>query len=165
MTSPAGCPPIEVSRRIAASAERIFAILTDPRCHQEIDGSGMVRGAVTEGPITAAGQTFTIRMQSRKWGEYEMDNHVVEYDANRVFAWEPAAGRAHPNRGKPPLGHRWAYRLEADGPDATLVTEIYDCSRAPEDERIGMDNGNLWVPGMIETLSRLDQLCTGLSPS
>lgn len=41
------------------------------------------------------------------------------------------------------------------------MTEIYDCSRAPEDERSGMDNGNVWVESMSETLERLDVLCTG----
>jgi hypothetical protein len=27
------------------------------------------------------------------------------------------------------------YELAPVGPDATIVTEIYDCSRAPEEER------------------------------
>jgi hypothetical protein len=31
-----------------------------------------------------------------------------------------------------------ASRLTPDGPDATVVTEIYDCSRAPEEDRAGM---------------------------
>jgi len=154
------CPPIEVSRRIAAPADRIFRVISDPGRHADMDGSGMVCGAVTEGPITGVGQVFTMTMQSRKWGDYEIDNHVVEYDADRFIAWEPRAGRGHPNQGKPPLGHRWAYRLTADGPDATVVTEIYDCSRAPAEDRAEMSNGNLWVPGMVETLERLEQLCT-----
>jgi hypothetical protein len=35
----------------------------------------------------------------RKWGDYEIDNHVVEYDADRFIAWESRAGRGHPNQG------------------------------------------------------------------
>ncbi|HKE51842.1 MAG TPA: hypothetical protein VKE25_10060, partial [Actinomycetes bacterium] len=46
------------------------------------------------------------------------------------------------------------------GPDATIVTEIYDCSRAPEDEREGMDNGRIWIESMAATLDRLDRACT-----
>ena len=46
-----------------------------------------------------------------------------------------------------------------DGPDATIVTEIYDCSRAPEQERAGMDNGKVWIESMAKTLERLDALC------
>jgi hypothetical protein len=39
------------------------------------------------------------------------------------------------------------------------VTEIYDCSRAPEEARTGMENGNVWMESMIETLERLDAMC------
>jgi hypothetical protein len=47
------------------------------------------------------------------------------------------------------------------------VTEVYDCSRAPEEERVGMDNGNVWAEAMAETLGRLDALCArqGNQPS
>jgi hypothetical protein len=39
------------------------------------------------------------------------------------------------------------------------VTEIYDCSQAPEEERAEMDNGNIWAAAMAATLERLDALC------
>jgi hypothetical protein len=39
------------------------------------------------------------------------------------------------------------------------VTEIYDCSRAPEEERAGMDNGKVWIESITSTLQRLDALC------
>lgn len=57
-------------------------------------------------------------------------------------------------------GQRWTYDLVPDGPDVTDVTESYDCSRAPESERIGMDNGRIWVEAMTATLQRLDDACT-----
>jgi hypothetical protein len=41
------------------------------------------------------------------------------------------------------------------------VTEIYDCSRVPEDERLGMDDGKIWAESMARTLERLDALCSG----
>jgi hypothetical protein len=63
------------------------------------------------------------------------------------------------------VGQRWSYQLTPDGPDATVVTEIYDCSRAPEEERAGMDNGNVWAGAMAETLERLDALCTARKPA
>jgi hypothetical protein len=43
--------------------------------------------------------------------------------------------------------------------DATVVTEIYDCSRTPEEARTGMDNGKAWLEAMTKTLERLDALC------
>ena len=39
------------------------------------------------------------------------------------------------------------------------MTEIYDCSRAPAQERLEMDNGNIWAEDMAKTLERLDALC------
>jgi len=74
------------------------------------------------------------------------------------------AGRGHPgsasNGGESPRwGHRWTYELTPDGPETTLVTEIYDCSRAPEEERAEMDNGKVWIDSMTSTLKRLDALC------
>lgn len=35
-----------------------------------------------------------------------------------------------------------------------------DCSRAPEDERQGMEDGKVWIESMTETLERLDKLST-----
>lgn len=97
-------------------------------------------------------------------GNYEMNNHVVEYERDRRIGWEPEAGRGHPNAAPDNLeparwGQRWSYQLTPDGQDATIVTEIYDCSRAPEKERAGMDNGKIWIESMARTLERLDELC------
>jgi len=83
---------------------------------------------------------------------------AAEYEQDRRIGWEPEAGRGHPRAGRS-LGHRWSYQLTPDGPDATVVTEIYDCSRAPEESRAGMDNGKVWIQAMAKTLERLDALC------
>src|SRR6202034_3086845 len=157
---------VRVSRRIEASAAVIFGVLADPRRHLELDGSGMLRGAVTTAPVTSVGDVFIMGMYFSELGDYEMNNHVVEYEPDRRIGWEPAAGRGHPSfvPGSPDpdrWGHRWSYELTPDGPDATVVTEIYDCSRAPAQERAGMDNGLVWIDSMARTLERLDALLTG----
>ena len=156
--------PVAVSRRIRASAHDIFQVLADPGRHPELDGSGSLRGAGTTATITGEGDIFVMKMHFPHLGDYEMNNHVVEYEPDRRIGWEPEAGRGHPatDRGssKPARwGHRWSYQLTPDGPDATIVTEVYDCSRAPEDERAQMDNGRVWVESMAKTLERLDALC------
>jgi hypothetical protein len=158
--------PVAVSRRIAAPAADIFRILADPRRHTELDGSGMLRGAASDGVVSALGDVFVMRMYYSEHGEYEMNNHVVEYEVNRRIGWEPEAGRGHPDAapgatGEARWGHRWVYELTPDGPDATTVTEIYDCSQAPEHERMAMKGGRVWAGSMAETLERLDVLCTG----
>jgi ADP-ribose pyrophosphatase YjhB (NUDIX family) len=159
------CPPRSVARRIAAAAQTIFRTLCDPAQHARLDGSGMVQGAVSDVPVTRAGDVFGMRMYFPALGHYEMDNHVVEFDPDRRIGWEPAAGRGHPGDGEPRWGHRWSYDLRPDGPDATVVTEIYDCSRAPEAAQESVDGGRAWMDAMTATLARLDELCTGGGPA
>jgi hypothetical protein len=160
-----GYEPVAVSRRICAPAHEIFRVLADPVRHLELDGSQSLRGAASSAVISGVGDVFVMKMYFSHLGDYEMNNHVVEYEQDRRIGWEPEAGRGHPDAAPDSSasarwGHRWSYQLTPDGPDATIVTEIYDCSRAPEDERAGMDNGKVWTGAMAETLERLDKLCT-----
>jgi uncharacterized protein YndB with AHSA1/START domain len=158
--------PVAVSLRIGAPAAAIFQVLADPARHLELDGSGMLRGAATTGPVSGVGDVFVMKMYFGPLGDYEMNNHVVEYEPNRRIAWEPAAGRGHPDASGADArwGHRWTYQLTPDGPDATIVTELYDCSSAPAAERAGMDNGRTWLDSMARTLERLDRICTAAGP-
>jgi uncharacterized protein YndB with AHSA1/START domain len=158
------CQPVAVSRRICAPAHDIFQILADPKRHTEFDGSQALRGADSAAAITGVGDVFVMKMHYPHLGDYEMNNHVVEYEPDRRIGWEPEAGRGHPNAAaggsaSARWGQRWSYQLTPDGPDATFVTEMYDCSRAPEKERAEMDNGKIWIEAMAETLRRLDALC------
>jgi hypothetical protein len=164
--------PVAVSRRICAPAHVIFGVLANPVRHTEFDGSESLRGAGSTAVISGVGDVFVMKMYFPHLGDYEMNNHVVEYEQDRRIGWEPEAGRGHPNAAQDSSesarwGQRWSYQLTPDGPDATVVTEIYDCSKAPEEERAGMDNGNIWAEAMAETLERLDALCTrqGNQPS
>jgi hypothetical protein len=153
--------PAAVSRRIAASAADIFEILADPKRHLDLDGSGMLRGAVSNAVVSGVGDVFVMKMYFSEYGDYEMNNHVVEYEHDRRIGWEPEAGRGHPDAATAAArwGHRWIFDLVPDGPQATIVTEIYDCSRTPHDESASIDNGRVWVEAMTETLERLDKLC------
>jgi hypothetical protein len=156
--------PVEVSRRVDAPARVIFGVLADPGMHTALDGTGMLRGAVTTEPVTGVGDVFVMKMYYVEHGDYEMNNHVVEFERDRRIGWEPEAGRGYPatdpDRTEPTRwGHRWSFDLQPDGPDATIVTEIYDCSRAPLEARIGMQDGRIWLTGMTETLDRLARVC------
>jgi uncharacterized protein YndB with AHSA1/START domain len=156
--------PVAVSRRISAPAHDIFQVIANPARHPEFDGSKSLRGAGSTAVISRVGDVFVMKMHFSRLGDYEMNNHVVEYERDRRIGWEPEAGRGHPDAAADSpeparWGHRWSYQLTPDGPDATIVTEIYDCSRAPEKERAGMDNGKIWIESMARTLERLDALC------
>jgi uncharacterized protein YndB with AHSA1/START domain len=156
----AGESTVAVSRRIAAPAADIFALLADPGKHLELDGSQMLRGAVTEPVVSGVGDVFTMKMYHPPIGNYVMDNHVVEYELNRRIGWEPEPARSHADEHAAGTrwGHRWSFELEPDGPAATVVTHRYDCSRVPEPDRIAMEGGRVWLESMTGTLRRLEEL-------
>jgi hypothetical protein len=160
---------VEVSRRIESSADHIFSIVANPQCHTEFDGSGMLRGAVNDGPISDVGDTFTIKMH-RLGDDYLMINHVVEFEPGRRIAWEPAPGDPSRTEGNDPTkvgiaaGYRWGFILAPDGDDVTIVTEAFDYSRVSEDL---LRDGGTWINGstsvlesMAMTLERLEEMST-----
>lgn len=154
--------PISVSRVISAPAEILFAVLSDPARHSELDGSGMLRGPVARRVIEKAGDTFGMRMHNDSFGDYVVTNHVVEFEPGRKIAWEPEAVRVERAANVPSpgtrAGSRWTYELTPHG-EATLVTEIYDCSRAPERVRRAVKDGETWRAAMAATLEKLERIC------
>ncbi len=165
--------PVEVSRKIEAPAGLIFKILANPQRHIDFDGSGMVRGAVLDRPISKVGDTFTMKMH-RLGDDYLMINYVVEFEPDRRLFWEPAPGdpsRAEgddPAKVGIPAGYRWGYILTPDGDSATVVTEVLDLGRLPDEDRQAMlSDGGTWINGtnseresMTASLERLDKITT-----
>jgi hypothetical protein len=160
---------VEVSRRIEAPVTLIFEILANPQRHMDFDGSGMLRGPVTNSPISGVGDTFTMKM-NRLGDDYLMLNYVVEFEPDRRVFWEPAPGdpsRAEgndPSKVGIPAGYRWGYVLTPDGDDATVVTEVFDCGPLPEDL---LSDGGVWINGtnsvldsMTASLERLEKIST-----
>ena len=163
------CKPIEVSRRIEAPAAAIFEILANPQRHMDFDGSGMLRGAVLDGPISGVGDTFTMKMH-RLGDDYLMLNHVVEFEPGRRIFWEPAPGDPSRTEGNDPskvgiaAGYRWGYILTPDGDDATVVTEVFDCAAISQDL---LHDGGTWInasnsvlESMAGSLERLERIST-----
>lgn len=110
-----------VERFIAASPENIFDLIADPSRHQEIDGSGTVRGTPDGSQRLVLGSKFGMSM---KMGiAYSMASTVVEFEENRLIAWQTRPTIA-------PMrllvgGRIWRYELvPQDG--GTLVRESWD---------------------------------------
>lgn len=131
---------IEVERVIPADASTIFALLTDPQGHVDIDSSGMLLDA-TGDPVTAIGDTFVVHMDREALNDYPLGKYdvtiiITEFDPDREIAWTIEGNI------KPQLGHVYGYRLEPvvagagddgndndlDGATGTLVTSYYDWS-------------------------------------
>ena len=113
---------------IDASAEAIFAVLTDPATHAAIDGTGRVRASLDGSRLTAAGQVFRVAMyhENHPDGDYQMSNRVQVFEPSTAISWEPGydAGDGSLAFG----GWIWRYDLEPAGPSRTVVTLTYDWS-------------------------------------
>ena len=88
--------PIIVSRRIGAPASEIFQILADPGRHRDLDGSGMVQEVVSGSAISGVGDVFVMKMYFTELGFYEMNNHVVEYEAGPAHRLGAGSGARAP---------------------------------------------------------------------
>ena len=115
---------VSVERIIAAPPERVFALLSDPSRHRDIDGSGTVRDAVDGPSQLALGSRFGMHMKAG--APYRMVNEVVEYEQDRRIAWQ-----ARPDMGwaaKAIGGRIWRYELTPTT-GGTLVRETWDISQ------------------------------------
>jgi len=138
---------IEVSREIPASAADIFAILSNPQRHKDFDGSEMITGSQTPGPISSVGDKFTMTM-NRAGDDYLMINIVSEFELNRRIFWLPAPGdtsrsegHLEENVGKP-AGYKWGYILEPLSEHITKVTEVFEHGPLNESH---FEDGGKWI--------------------
>jgi len=153
-------PPVSVSRTIEAPPEALFGVLTHSANHPLIDGSGTVREtAGGDVVLTGVGDVFVMRMHNDEMGDYEMTNHVVEFDPNRLITWEPVLTAARKAELQGGLGrethHRWSYQFTPVEDGSTVVTQTYDCTRSPEGLRQAVQGGERWRPGMTATMEKL----------
>lgn len=152
---------LTVDRLIDAPAKEVFAVLSLPANHAELDGSGMVRSDEKTDRITAVGQVFTMNMYLEKLGgEYQTENHVVGYDVNKLLAWKTA------DAGKEPAGWEWVWELEVQSPTSTKVSLTYDWSAVTDKEVLGRVTFPLVQSHELEgTLSKLSEMVAGTHPT
>lgn len=117
---------VSVTRRIAAPADAIYAIVSDPAGHVRIDGSGMLEAAADARPLTEVGQTFDIHMDRTPLNDipglvkYSVRNHVTRIEPGRLVEWTIGAVD------QPPLGHVYGWQLDPVSATETDVTNYCD---------------------------------------
>ena len=113
-----GNPKIKSARIVIdATPATIFAILTDPKRHKDIDGSATVTANVSGPDSLVLGSKFGMKM--RLGITYWIRNTVVEFKKDELIAWRH-------------LGRwRWRYELVDIGNGSTQVTETFDGRFAP----------------------------------
>jgi Polyketide cyclase / dehydrase and lipid transport len=151
---------VSVSRRIEAPAEQLFALMASSANHPLIDGSGMVRKPAPPVTVSGVGDAFLMNMHHDRFGDYQMRNVVVEYQAGRRLVWEPArvAGLDDEEDPPEPGRYRWGFEFTPDGVGATVVTESFDCTRSDDDLRGAVREGEGWRDAMTASLVKLELL-------
>ncbi|OLR91311.1 SRPBCC family protein [Actinokineospora bangkokensis] len=132
------------TRVVAAPAAELFALLTDPAKHPELDGSGTVT-AVRPGGARRLELGSKFGMDMKLGAAYKIENTVVEFEQDRLIAWRHF------------FGHRWRWQLEDLGDGRTRVTETFDWSTARWPlgiQLVGFPKKNL--QGIRATLDRLE---------
>ncbi|WP_307822062.1 SRPBCC family protein [Streptomyces coffeae] len=121
---------MEVSRLIPAPASAVFAVLTDPKGHVDIDASGMLMDA--EGrPVKQPGDRFLVHMDRDALGDVPLGKYDVEVVITKLTPDEEIAWTVE-GRVRPHARHIYGYRLEpTEG--GTRVTSYYDWSEITEE--------------------------------
>lgn len=148
---------VTVQRIIPAPAEAIFDLLVDPGRHQEIDGSGTLRGPVSDRGARRLGLGDSFGM-SMHWGvPYSTRNVVVELEENRRIAWQTLAPAP---LDKLVTGRIWRYELEpAEG--GTIVRETWDIRNEALPSRFVVRRmADLTRRNMEATLRRIEDVLT-----
>jgi hypothetical protein len=136
---------ITVSREIPSSAQALFDILSDPHRHPALDGSGFVQGLGKGDRLTKVGQQFTMNMSGpHMGGDYQTDNVVSAFDADKMIGWRTAPA------GKEPPGWEWLWELRAEGSGSTVATLTYDWSRVTDQDLLARIGFPLVSEGQLE---------------
>jgi uncharacterized protein YndB with AHSA1/START domain len=144
-----------------APPERVFAVLSDPARHTEIDGAGMLRGiASSSGPVTGVGDSWVMNMNQPNLGDYQMRSEVIAFEPGRRISWAPAI---HPPEAVSHLvggidfrGYHYGWELVPSPHGGTEITHTYDWSGVKDDRALRFFP-RVTSEQMSETINRLGQ--------
>lgn len=147
---------VSVERVIHAPAREIFALIADAGRHSSFDGSGTLNHSTQPSAPLSKGSKFGMAMRGRPetlFLPYRTTNTVVEFESDRVIAWQTTAF------GGLIGGRIWRYELSPAADGATLVRETWDVSH--ERVRAMVTAGSMpkqTADGMRATLDRIAEL-------
>lgn len=150
---------MQASKVVNAPVDEVFALLSDPNRHAELDGAEMVRGVEGDTPpISGIGQVFTMNMHADDLGDYRMVNSVTAFMAPGRVGWapkvDPTCELAEKLGDMDASGHTFTYDLAVvDG--GTEVTSTYDWSGV-KDPKFAELCPRLSQDQLAATLDRLD---------
>ena len=128
---------------VKAPAKIIFDLIADPKNHQRIDGSGMLKGELKAQERLYLGAKFGMKMKFII--PYLIKNQVVEFEENKSIAWRHL------------MHNVWRYELIEIDPQTTLVIQTWDGRKARSKRWVSQSYK--WVPrAMAKTLVKLKEI-------
>ena len=153
---------VSASRRINASAQELFAIVSSPEGHVRIDGSGMLEAEPDARPLTAVGDVFDMEMDRTPLNDipglvkYKVRNTVTQFVRNQLVEW--TIGGVD----RPPFGHVYGWKLEAVSDNETNVTNYCDWTNITPELRARRPDWPIVPVEMLEqSVAKLDEIATG----
>ena len=147
------------TRRIAAPASAVFAIVADPVGHVAVDGSGMLESAPDARPLTHVGDTFAMRMDREPLGDlpigkYEVRNTVTRLVPDRLVEWSVG------NADRPSFGYVYGWALEPVSDTETDVTNYCDWSTVSEPRKASGSWPLIPVATLERSIDNLERIVT-----
>jgi hypothetical protein len=123
-----------VTGKVSATLSEVFRVVTDPKMHVEIDGSGMLEAAPDATRLEAAGDTLEIAMDREPLGDlpmgkYKVLNTVTKIIPNELLEWNVGSRRDGA------YGHVYCWEIVAVGADESQVTNYCEWSGISEAAR------------------------------
>jgi uncharacterized protein YndB with AHSA1/START domain len=152
---------VSVTRRIAAPADVVFRIVSDPARHVDIDGSGMLQVATDARPLTEVGQTFDMDMDRRPLGdipnlaEYQVRCTVTQLVPDRLVEWDVAGV------GRSPLGHVYGWEIEPVSDGECVASNYCDWTGISDKWRERVRWPVVPVDRLERSIENLEHIVTG----
>ena len=152
---------IAATRRIAAPASALFAIVSTPAGHVAIDGSGMLEAAPDAVTPTAVGDTFDMDMDRTPLNDipglvkYKVRNIVTQIIPDRLFEWGIGGVET------PPIGHVYGWQLEPVSETETDVTNYCDWTNIGDEIRARREWPIVPIEMLEKSVEKLEQIAIG----
>ncbi len=151
---------VSATRRIAATASKLFEIVSSPSGQVAIDGSGMLDAAPDDRPLTKVGETFDMDMDREPLGDipnlkkYQVRNTVTKIIPDHLIEWTIGFGD------NPPFGHVYGWLLDPVSEEETEVTNYCDWANASEEMRSGVTWPVVPVAMLEQSVDNLARIAT-----
>ncbi len=146
------------TRRISAPAGAIYKIVSDPKGHVAIDGSGMLDAAPDARPLTEVGQTFDMEMDRTPIGDipglvkYSVRNIVTQLVPDRLVEWTVGIPDG------PTVDHLYGWQLEPVNDHQTDVTNYCDWTNISDEFRANHSWPIIPLGMLEESVVKLERL-------